>query len=206
MKFEIKIFFTGVILLLLTSLTIITAGCSCTPCQNQDESEIPQNILQKADRYIISKTGDTFFKQYITPDFSQSRHLNTNYLMVYRLYIPEKPFVDEIIRFTTDSLGKILTQYEVAGIPDCNSNPLNCDFIVDENAAKQIAIKNKLSEGIKDWKISFEWEPKYNKYVWQVINTLKESKGEFGYRAEGEKLLIDPGSSELIEKKEWKIN
>ncbi|MCK7525364.1 MAG: hypothetical protein MZV64_51015 [Ignavibacteriales bacterium] len=79
--------------------------------------------MKKADQFIISKTGNDFFKKYITADFLQSKHIAPNYLMVYKFYMPEKPFVDELIRFTVDSSGKVLTQYEVVGIPDCNSNP-----------------------------------------------------------------------------------
>jgi hypothetical protein len=63
-------------------------------------------VLKKADQFIISKTGDDFFKKYITVDFSQSKHIEPNYLMVYKFYMPEKPFVDELIRFTVDSTGK----------------------------------------------------------------------------------------------------
>ena len=119
--------------------------------------------------------------------------------------MPEKPFVDESIRFTTDSLGNVLKQFEVVGIPDCNSNLNDCDFVVDEKIAKQIATEYGLPKGIKDWKVDFIWEAKYNKYVWHLFSTLKESKGDFGYRANGEQIVIDPNNASVIFQDSWQI-
>ena len=77
---------------------------------------------------------------------------------------------------------------------------MNCDFVVDEKIAKQIATENGLAKGIIDWKIDFLWDAKYNKYVWQLLSTIKESKGESGYRGEGEKIIIDPNNASVIVK------
>lgn len=202
----LKIFSVDLLIILLFSAFMFYCGCSCKPCSEQEESQIPLSVLKKADQFIVLKTGDEFFKKYITVDFSQSKHIAPNYLMVYRLYMPEKSFVAEIIRFNVDSTGKVLTQYEVVGIPDCNANPMNCDFVVDEKIAKQIATESSLPKGIKDWKVDFIWEAKYNKYVWQFFSTLKESKGDFGYRAEGEKIIIDANNASVLSKDDWKIN
>jgi len=191
--------------IILFSFSLLINGCRCVPCSANEESQIPLNILQKADRFIISRTGDDFFKKYITADFLQSRHIAPNYLMVYKFYMPEKPFVDELIRFTVDSSGNVLSQYEIVGIPDCNSNPMDCDFVVDEKVAKQIAIEYGLPKGIKDWKVDFIWEAKYNKYVWHLFSTLKESQGDFGYRADGEQIVIDPNNASVIYQDRWQI-
>lgn len=192
--------------IILFSFSLFINGCSCVPCSEKEESQIPVNILKKADRFIISKTGDDFFNKYITADFLQSKHITPNYIMVYKFYIPERPFVDELIRFTVDSAGKILTQYEVVGIPDCNTNPMDCDFVVDETIAKQIATENRLSKGIKDWKVDFTWEAKYNKYVWKIISTNKETVLEDHNRAEGELIVIDPSNASVLESESWRIN
>ena len=205
-KSLLKISFTDLSVFLIVSTILIYSGCSCEPCSKKEESQIPLEVLKKADRFIIAKTGEDFFNKYITADFSQSKHIEPNYLMVYKLYIPEKPFVDGLIRFTTDSVGNILTKYEVVGIPDCNSGPTNCDFVVDEKIAKQIASQSGLSKGINDWKINFIWDAKYNKYVWQILSTLKENKGEFGYRGEGERMLIDPNNAFVVIKDTWRVN
>ena len=181
-------------------------GCTCSPCSENENTEIPLNVLKKSDKFIISRTGDEFFKKYITVDFSQSKHIVPNYLMVYRFYMPEKSFVDEIIRFNVDSTGKVLAQYEVIGIPNCNANPMDCDFVVDEKIARQIATENGFPKGINDWKVDFIWDAKYNKYIWQMLSTTKERQGEFGYRAEGEQIIIDPTNASVINRDSWKIN
>lgn len=194
------------IVIIIVSFSVLINGCHCVPCSEKNEPQIPLEILQGADQFIISKTGDEFFKKYIIADLSQSKHISPNYLMVYKFYMPEKSFVDELIRFTVDSTGKVLTQYEVVGIPDCTANPMDCDFVVDEKIAKQIATDNGFPKGIKEWKIDFIWEAKYNKYVWHLFSTLKESQGDFGYRANGEQIVIDPNYASVIYQDSWKIN
>ena len=205
-KSILKLFSIDLIITQIISAFIFYSGCSCKPCSEQEESQIPLEVLKKADQFIISKTGNDFLKKYITADFSQSKHITPNYLMVYKLYMPEKSFVDELIRFTVDSTGKILTQYEIVGIPDCNVNPMDCDFVVDEKIAKQIANEYGLPKGIKDWKIDFVWDSKYNKYVWEILSTIKENKSEDYYRLEGEKIIIDANNSKVLSKDSWKIN
>ncbi len=205
-KLLLKIFSIDLIISLLFSAFIFYSGCSCKPCSEQEESQIPLGVLKKADQFIVYKTGDEFFKKYITADFFQSKHIAPNYLMVYRLYMPEKPFVDELIRFTLDSTGKVLTQYEVVGIPNCNNDPINCDFVVDEKIAKQIATENGLVKGITDWKIDFIWNNSYNKYVWEIISTTKQSKTDQYNRAEGEKIIIDSNNASMLSKDTWRIN
>ena len=201
-----KIFSVDLAIILLLSVFMFYSGCTCKPCSEQEESEIPLSVLKKADQFIISKTGNDFFKKYITIDFSKSKHIPPNYFMVYKFYMPEKSFVDELIRFTVDSSGKVITQYEVVGIPDCNTNPTDCDFVVDEKIAKQIANENGLPEGIKDWKVDFVWEAKYNKYVWKIISTNKETVLQDHDRAEGELIMIDPSNASVIEKESWRVN
>ncbi len=204
-KIFLKIFSFDVIVFLLLSFILFYNGCSCKTCGDNEEVQIPLDVLKKTDQFIISKTGNDFFKKYITVDFLQSKHISPNYLMVYKFYMPEKPFVDELIRFTADSSGNVLTQYEVVGIPDCNSNPMDCDFVVDEKIAKQIATEYGLPKGINDWKVEFVWEAKYNKYVWHLFSTLKESQGDFGYRADGEQIVIDPNNASVIYQDRWQI-
>jgi hypothetical protein len=205
-KVFFKIFSFDLMILLMLSFILFYNGCSCKTCGDNEEAQIPLDVLKKTDQFIVSKTGNDFFNKYITADFLQSKHIAPNYLMVYKLYMPEKPFVDELIRFTVDSSGNILSQYEIVGIPDCNSNPIDCDFVVDEVIAKQIAAEYGLPKGIKDWKVDFVWEAKYNKYVWHLFSTLKESQGDFGYRADGEQIVIDPNNASVIYQNSWKIN
>ncbi len=193
------------IVIIALTFSLLINGCNCIPCSKNEDAQIPLDVLKKADQFIISKTGDEFFKKYITADFFQSKHIEPNYLMVYKFYMPEKSFVDEVIRFTVDSTGKVLNQFEVVGIPNCNSNSNDCEFVVDDKIAKQIATDYGLPKGIKDWKVDFVWEAKYNKYVWHLFSTLKESKGDFGYRADGEQIVIDPNNASVIYQDSWQI-
>ena len=205
-KIVFKMFSFDALVFLLLSFVLFYNGCSCKTVVQNQVTEIPQEVLVKANAFIINKTGDDFFKKYITADFLQSKHIAPNYLMVYKFYMPEKPFVDSQIRFSVDSLGNVLKEYEIVGIPECDSNPYNCDFVVDEKIAIQIAIENGLLKGITDWKVDFIWDAKYNKYVWHILNTISESKGEAGYRGNGMELIIDSNTGEVLAKTDWKVN
>jgi hypothetical protein len=207
MKFKPFFIFQFVqVIIILVLFSVLFNGCSSSNCSKKNESNVPQNVSKKADQFISSKTGDDFFQKYIFADLLESKQIAQNYLMIYKFFMPEKPYVNETIRFTVDSTGKVLSQFEVVGIPDCNADPANCDFIVDEKIARQIASENGLPKGINDWKVDFTWDTKYNKYVWNLMCTLKESKGEFGYRANGEKIIIDPNNAVVLNKDTWRIN
>jgi hypothetical protein len=205
MKMRLLFILTGS--LLLTALTFILYSCSCSRCDEQENSEIPLEILRKADSFVISKTGEEFFRKYITPNYSKSKFLNPNYLIVYNFYMPEKSFVNNQIRFSVDSTGNVLTDREIFGIPECNLNPFSCDFIIDENTARQIATEYGLEKGIKDWDAGFIWDAKYNRYVWHIISTLEETRTETseGKKARGKEIIIDPTSGEVIARNDWRI-
>ena len=57
-KLLLKIFSVDLIIILFFSAFIFYSGCSCKPCSEQEESQIPLSVLKKADQFIISKTGD----------------------------------------------------------------------------------------------------------------------------------------------------
>lgn len=199
----IKFLITGLSVIALTGMI---ASCSCSSCGKDEESEVPYEVLVRANEFVVLKTGEGFFNKFIKPDFGKIKKLNLGYFMVYRLYIPEKPFVDVPIRFTVDSLGNVLRDREIVGIPDCNQNPINCDFIIDKTQAKQIASENKLTEGIKPWDVGFIWDANYNKHVWHVLSTLSESEGGEGRRANGKEVVIDPNTGEVLAINDWRVN
>jgi hypothetical protein len=205
-KFIIKIFSLDLLIISLFSFILFYNGCSCKTTIQNKETQIPQKFLVKANAFIINKTGEDFFNKYITADFTQSKHIPPNYLMVYKFIMPEKAFVDAQIRFSLDSLGNVLKGYEIVGIPECSSNPSNCDFVIDELIAKQIASSAGLEKGITVWKVVFAWDANYNKYVWHILNTLSERNGEVGFRGNGMQIIIDPNSGEVLAKNEWKVN
>jgi len=201
-----RIFFFNLLIIVLFSFILLYNGCSYKTFVKNEANDIPQKVLAKANAYIINKTGEDFFNKYIKADFAESKHITPNYLMVYKFFMPEKPFVNAQIRFSVDSLGNVLKNYEIVGIPDCNSNPPNCDFIIDELIAKQIASSARLEKRITERVAAHVWHIHHNKYVWHIRNTLSENKGEIGYRGNGMKIIIDPNTSEVLAKNEWRVN
>ena len=195
------------IILMVTVLLVgfLIYSCSCLSCDSKEQANVPLDILEKADSFIVSKTGEKFLKTYITTDFFRTKHTAPNYEMVYRLYIPEKSYVDALIKFTVDSVGNVVKNREIIGIPNCRFYPQECAFNIDEQAARQIATKNGLEEGIKEWIVGFIWNAKYDKYVWHILSTLEEMEGEFGYRAMGKEAIIDPSNGEVIALNDWNI-
>lgn len=195
------------IILIVTALLVgfLIYSCSCLSCDSKEQANVPLDILEKADSFIVSKTGEKFFKTYITTDFFRTNHTAPNYEMVYRLYIPEKSYVDALIKFTLDSVGNVVKNRDIIGIPNCRFYPQECAFNIDEQAARQIATENGLEKGVKEWKVGFIWNAKYDKYVWHILSTLEEMEGEFGYRAKGKETIIDPSGGEVIALNDWNI-
>lgn len=193
---------------LLFTFYFILVSCSGSSCckQNNHTTGIPQDILERGNRFIISKTGEDFFNKYIQPDLLTSKELSPGFFLAYNFNIPEKPHVKGTIRFTVDSLGKILTDREISGIPDCTTSPGECDFDIDESRAIEIAKQNGLEPGIKEWKRNFIWNAQFDKYVWQILNTQNESEGGYGKRANGREMIIDTGTGEVLANNEWRVN
>jgi hypothetical protein len=72
--------------------------------------------------------------------------------------------------------------------------------------AVKIAEDNNLDAGIKKWNTNFIWSSVYQKYTWQILSTLRESVGEFGYRGNGKEMIIDPNTGEILALNDWRIN
>lgn len=180
-------------------------SCSGSDCV-QNNTTIPPDIFKKANEFVISKTGKEYFSKHITPDFSLSREFESGYLIVYHFSIKEKPFVNGTISFALDSAGNINTNKEISGIPDCIISPDDCEFNIDASAAAEIAKQNRLEKGVKEWDLKFLWNAQFNKYVWYVINTLAESEGGYGRRANGKEVIIDPNDGEILIINEWRVN
>lgn len=186
---------------IIAAVTFFACSCSCTDSQ----SSVPDQVLKNSNEFIIAKVGKDFFDKNIKPDFQNTKKIGSQYFMVYSFTMPDKPYVDSKIKFTVDTTGQIVDKENVTGLPDCLSNPEKCRFNINEEQAKQIAKENEFKEGIKDWKVEFKWEPKYNQYVWSILSTLEGSQGSFGFRGSGEILLIDPDSGKIISRDTWRV-
>ena len=201
-----KLLFILILFLLALSIIIISTSCSCFSCSKGEEAEVPIDVLEKADAFIISKAGAETFEKYITPNFLLTKHTPPYYEMVYKYYIPEKPYVNGLIKFSVDSVGNIVKERDITGIPNCRYSPEECEYTINEEQARQIAVENGMEPGIKDWKVGFIWNPQMKRYVWDVLSTLTESEGEYGYRGSGKEIVIDPTSGEVLAFNDWKIN
>lgn len=197
-----KNIFMLLFIIIITSLFLSCSGSA----YDYDDTDIPIYVFKNANRFISSKTGESFFENYIQPDFDKCIKLDNGYFLSYKLYVPEKPFVKGEIRFTVDTLGNVNQNLEVFGIPECVQNPSDCKFTIDEKSARVIAEQNGLEKGVKDWKCTFIYDPVFGKYVWNINSTITENEGEFGYRASGQEMIIDCSTGEVISKNDWKIN
>jgi hypothetical protein len=189
-------------ILLLTSTFLFNSCCNCGA---GNASDVPLSILVKSNDFIINKTGKDFFNKYITPEFGLIKYQPPYYKMAYRFFMPEKPFVDEIINFTVDSLGNVDTSYEISGIPDYKANPGSCNFLLNEKEVIQSAQKYGLEEGVISWKIGLVWDATLNRYAWHVLSTLSQSGVGKDYKGNGKELVIDPGTGKILAVNYWHI-
>lgn len=195
----------GKIFILILAVTVSAVIYSCSCSYSNPQISIPDRVLKKSNDFIVSRVGKDFFEKYIKPDFRDIKEINSRYYMVYRFKMPEKPYVDAKIKFAVDSTGRVVDKDNITGLPDCLSSPEKCQFNIGEEEAKEIARENKFEQGIKEWKVEFKWDSKYDQYVWSILSTLKESRGTFGFRGSGEILLINPDSGKIIAKSTWQV-
>ena len=190
---------------LLLSIAILTS-CKCRACEDQEQGSVPLEVLTKADSFIVASTGKDFFDNYIAADFARTKHTPPYYEMAYKFYMPEKPYVDAVIKFTVDSVGNVLMNRDIVGIPKCLNFPEQCEFNIDEQTARQIASDMELKEGIKEWDSGFMWDFKLQRYVWRILSTLTEYNYDDNYKATGQEMIIDPNTGDVLALNDWRVN
>ncbi|MDZ7625567.1 MAG: PepSY domain-containing protein [Ignavibacteriaceae bacterium] len=204
-KFFLK---TSLLVSALTLFIIVATltSCKCRACDDQEQASVPIEVLAKADSFIIVSTSKEFFDKYITVDFYRTKHTPPYYEMAYKFFMPEKPYVDATIKFTVDSVGNVLMNRDIVGIPRCKNFPEECDFNIDEQTARQIASEMELKEGIKEWEAGFLWDFKLKRYVWRILSTLTEFSSGDNYKATGQEMVIDPNTGEVLALNDWRVN
>jgi len=201
--FRVLLFLT--LMSMLVSISLLTA-CKCRACEDQEQASVPIEVLAKADSFIIVSASKEFFDEYITVDFYRTKHTPPYYEMAYKFFMPAKPYVDAVIKFTVDSSGNVLKNRDIIGIPRCKNFPEECDFNIDEQAARQIADDMELKEGIKEWEAGFLWDFKLKRYVWKILSTINEFGDEENYKASGQEMVIDPNTGEVLALNDWRVN
>ena len=201
--FVLSLFISALIILM--SIAVLTS-CKCRACDDQEQASVPLKVLAKADSFIIASTSKAFFDKYITADFYRTKHTPPYYEMAYKLFMPEKPYVDATIKFTIDSVGNVINNRDIVGIPRCKNLPEQCEFNIDEQTARQIAGEMGLKEGVREWDAGFSWDFKLQRYVWRILSTLNEFGGEENYKATGQEMVIDPNTGDVLALNDWRIN
>ena len=177
---------------------------------------VPAEAVAGAREYAISKVGEAFFDAYMTwnPALSCFRDLDPRrlgwantpdwlkyprYIIVYNFRIPEKPHVDEIVVVNIkEDGGWFQDAAHDEGLPDCVTHQGECEFLIDEEAAIEIAREAGLKEGNGPWRVDFRWFGRdYHTYAWEVQNELGERRGE--------SVLIDANDGAVINMGEWSI-
>lgn len=190
---------------ILIGISLLTA-CKCRACEDQEEGSVPLEVLSKADSFIVASTSKDFFDKYITADFARTRYTPPYYEMAYKFFMPDKPYVNAIIKFTVDSVGNVIMNRDIVGIPRCKNYPEECKFNIDEQKARQIAQQYELKEGIKEWDAAFMWDFKLQRYVWRILSTLTEYEYGDNYKATGQEMVIDPNNGEVLALNDWRVN
>lgn len=197
----------------LLALSFILSACSCPVCEITENrypktfklTGVPPKLKEKVDNYIAARTGEEFFLKHVKLNETASYFDSVKYFWVYDINGGGKDWVTGKIELFTDSLGHPDPLMEVSGIPECAGGTSACDYSITPEKAREIAQKEGLKPGVKDWSVKFIWNPKYKNYVWQILSTLQESQGSQGFRGSGEELLLDASTGAKLELNEWKV-
>lgn len=186
---------------------IVATGCTCKTCRQNSSFtiSIPDSIFAAGDNFIESRVGTEFFKHNFFRDYIFSKRVAEGYYLRYNYRSLDYDFVDEPVFFFVDTLGMVLKNKEIHGIPNCRYAPEECVYNINEEEAIQIAQRDSFPEGIRPWDVSFRWEASLNKYIWHIISTTWEAEGSNGSRAKGEEIMIAPQTGEILKHREWYI-
>jgi hypothetical protein len=187
-------------------MIVFFTQCSCSNCGKENEIyDIPPKVVRKANTFIKSKTGESFFSNYVSLNMLKSKATKNGFFMHYNLRMLEKDFVDEDITFRVDSSGNLIKKYDISGIPNCIENPKECEFNLTKKEAIKIAKEYDLPDGIRDWEVSFRYSNELDRYVWHILATTSETKTDDTNKAQGEEIMIDPADGEVLKHREWNI-
>ena len=202
--------------LLLTFFAMVGVGCATRSSPAGPPDLIPIRIVRDGEQFIESRVGRCFFRRCFTFDWERSEYRPPNqwcidhpgacleylndphYALIYEFRVPGAEHVDELAWFHVDVNGDVIFEPGIHGVPDCTSNPVECEFNVTEGDALVVADEAGLEEGICGWGTSFHWfAGDLQSYVWTVSNCLTETSGRGA--------LIDGNSGELIHMYWWMI-
>jgi hypothetical protein len=118
--------------------------------------------------------------------------------------MPEKSYVNALIEFSVDTLGNIVRDRDIVGIPNCMES--DCSFNISEEQALKIATDAGLQKGVKEWKTGLIWDAKLKQYVWHILSTDWTTEATQGFKGYGKEVIIDPNTGLVLAMNDWHVN
>jgi hypothetical protein len=206
----------AVLLLLLATRCSPRVDCP-TPAPGAVPLQIPDCIVEKSNKLVISRLGKAFFQEHVVfqpalssysegdshciqnPSSCVAFVAKPHYRMAYTITVPDLPGRELPAGIVVDAAGNLAPGAEIDGLPDCVHDPGECAFkVVDEASAIAIARQSGLEPGVKEWRTHFHWYGgELKTYVWTVENmlTVDESTGQ----SSGRTMLIDANSGLVLQ-------
>lgn len=193
-------------LLVISTLYFILFSCGCRTCDiNNANLQVPDSLFTEADKFVSNITGSKIFEDYFIRDNIKSTKLENKYWIHYRFKMIDNYFVNEDVSFYIDPLGNVLYELDIIGVPNCAKDPSLCEYVIDEEEVLDIAELEGMQKGQKPWNVSFRWSSNLDKYIWHIVSTESEIKKDLVRKANGEEIIIDPNSGEVISSGTWEI-
>ena len=174
---------------------------------------IPPHVARAAKGVLVRKVGEAYARLF-TLDGDRTRFVreprgrpihpadlteNTPYWLVAFAIRPEdKPFLNHTVFVKVDSTGRVLTSKDDLAVGDCVRQPRECEFPIDEQAARRLAKRAGLEEGLTSWAPLFLWNVEHG-FIWAVSNTLRASADG----AMGHTIVLDGNTGAFIARQIW---
>jgi hypothetical protein len=165
-------------------------------------SAVPIEEVIKMDSSIAVRIGRELFRKYLVFDSSlsgvfrgditrsrfpiDSSYLESDadkeppylgqayYIFIYFFRIPEKPWQNIEFIWPRDLLKPADQFFPFGDLPECLSNPGNCNFVIDSMQAVSIAIASGISKGIRPITAKLDYLTREKRIVWNVQSLIMD--------------------------------
>lgn len=191
----------------------------------------PDRVLQGATAVVVAKMGQAFLDRYLSMDSTKSSYYPghddgqdiayqpPHWTIMYRVRIPSKPSFEGWVHVPVDSTGRLTNTVAwrsggavdstrqlpdpIYGGCDCVNHPEECTFAVDESTAVAAAKRAGFAEGIRPWKVRFQWVARGQVpgYHWVIENTLRLASDNC--TGQGEALFVSGSTARVLGKEGW---
>ncbi len=182
----------GLAAVLLVSLVRVSTAHAGSP-------DVPEEVLCGAHRLIQSRVGAAFAEKYVaaapdTVSFVRQRgSQEQQYELRFLLVVPELDLSDDVICFTLDSRGAVVSGSQIRGLPDCSTKPDECELHVSREEAMCIAERLWGQARTDRWRADVRWNGIAG-FVWEISASWLQSPDKL----RGVSAQIDIGTGEVI--------